>query len=542
MISKLTIRVLMLIAAVICGCNVLLAQSIKEQAEAGDMNAQYKYALSLSNNGDATSSNDTSEQLAFKWFLKAAQQGHSDAQNNVGFRYYYGKGVTKDYSNAFLWYQKSANQGNKVAIYNMGICYEYGNGVLKSLNKAFECYKLSADKGYSSAKRSLAKCYNRGIGTQKNYKEAFKLYSELADASDTQAEYELANMYLNGNGVEKDSVAAVDWLLDSACGGSSWTIHGSHHIPEDVNSQARTKLLEIANNVHSKYSYYFNAILGCMFEAESDFVNAEKYYKKSIEEGGYLGTIRLGLMYFYLIANSEGQPMDNDEYYETGLGLESYAFNEQKTIKARNYLSRNPVTTDECVKWIEKAIDYKQGCFRFGVMGYNLYDHLLFCYYDGIGTKKDVVKAIDAAYRSLCDKGNEPMSLSYYLSEAVLKASLENNAYSNEAYAKYDEIYKLVKDPRSVYSSDLLRISASGLGKAYYKGYGTSIDYNNAFKFLSIAADLDDTEAMRLLSACYRYGRGVQKSAVKEKEWLEKAVKKGDDRAVELANRLVSKI
>ena len=86
-----------------------------------------------------------------------------------------------------------------------------------------------------------------------------------------------------------------------------------------------------------------------------------------------------------------------------------------------------------------------------------------------------------------------------------------------------------------------MKIASAGLGKAYYKGLGTPKDYSDAFKFLTIASDLNDSESMRLLAACYRYGRGVQINANKEKEWLDKAVKHRDDRAVELSNRLMGK-
>ncbi len=78
-----------------------------------------------------------------------------------------------------------------------------------------------------------------------------------------------------------------------------------------------------------------------------------------------------------------------------------------------------------------------------------------------------------------------------------------------------------------------MRAATTGLGKAYYKGWGTKVDYTQAFKFLSIAADLGDNEAQRLLSACYRYGRGTSVNPQKASEWLE-AAGKWDDKAKKL--------
>ena len=52
---------------------------------------------------------------AAKWWRKAAEQGHKNAQYNLGLAYDNGKGVEKDHSAAMEWYHKAAEQGNKDA-------------------------------------------------------------------------------------------------------------------------------------------------------------------------------------------------------------------------------------------------------------------------------------------------------------------------------------------------------------------------------------------------------------------------------------------
>jgi TPR repeat protein len=547
MISKLKIRALMLMVTTICCCGLLSAQNLKEQAEAGDKDAQYKYAYSLLNGVNANSSstvNSDREQQAFQWFLKAAEQGHVKAQLEVGYSYGTGRGTTKDRYKAFSWYQKSANQNNEIAIYNMGLYYENGYGVVKSPTKAFDYYKKSADLGYSSAKRSLARCYNRGIGTQPNYKEAFKIYSELADDSDVHAEYELANMYLKGIGVEKDTVAAVEWLLHSAGGGyvSPHQIFGYNQ--KEANKDARNKLISLSKIESSEYKHLFLAYLGCLFESEANYAEAEKAYKEAIDNYSAMGVIKLGLMYFYLEANDEQQHYYMDDYTEGNglLGLECWKYKDNEQTAANIYLKNKRWSEeDNSVYWLEKAVGYGYGNFPFGAMPYTVYEHLLFCYNDGIGNHKDIEKAIDLSFRCLSDEKSSDW-YHFYMPEAILTASLENQQYSARVFDIYNKLYDLVKDPKSNYSSEVLKIASAGLGKAYYKGLGTpKKDYTNAFKFLTIASDLNDSESMRLLAACYRYGRGVQRDANKEKEWLDKAVKHRDDRAVELANRLMVK-
>ena len=54
------------------------------------------------------------------WYRRAAEQGNARAQRNLGWMFQYGRGVTKDDSQAVLWYRKSAEQGNASAQRNLG--------------------------------------------------------------------------------------------------------------------------------------------------------------------------------------------------------------------------------------------------------------------------------------------------------------------------------------------------------------------------------------------------------------------------------------
>ena len=63
---------------------------------------------------------------AAKWYRKAAEQGDTDAQYNLGVMYDNGRGVTQDYAEAAKWYRKGAEQGYADAQYNLGMMYETG--------------------------------------------------------------------------------------------------------------------------------------------------------------------------------------------------------------------------------------------------------------------------------------------------------------------------------------------------------------------------------------------------------------------------------
>src|ERR1043166_7463298 len=82
---------------------------------------------------------------------KAAENGDVEAQYKLALSYKNGEGTEKDLEKAFYWYQKSAGSENKFAQYNLGNCYQYGLGVEKDEVKAFEWYEKSAKQGYSDA-------------------------------------------------------------------------------------------------------------------------------------------------------------------------------------------------------------------------------------------------------------------------------------------------------------------------------------------------------------------------------------------------------
>jgi len=77
---------------------------------------------------------------AVNWYTKAAQQGHAEAQSNLGFMYSNGRGVTRDYKQAVNWYTKAAEQGDTVAQYNLGVMYRNGRGVTRDYKQAVNWY------------------------------------------------------------------------------------------------------------------------------------------------------------------------------------------------------------------------------------------------------------------------------------------------------------------------------------------------------------------------------------------------------------------
>jgi len=104
---------------------------------------------------DGTDGARVDHEKAFVHLCRAANQGHPDAQNEVGFMYDNGMGVEEDKVEAERWFRKSALQGSPTAQFNLGDAYFYGYGMEKNLQEAIVWYRQSADQGFPPAKDKI---------------------------------------------------------------------------------------------------------------------------------------------------------------------------------------------------------------------------------------------------------------------------------------------------------------------------------------------------------------------------------------------------
>ena len=139
-------------------------EDAKKAADRGDYAVEWKLLPPLANRGDAHAQAalgalyDKGEGVrqnrakALAWYLKAADQGLADAQNNLGVIYY----KNKDYAQAVVWYRKAADQGNVVAQNNLGAMYASGDGVPQDYSQAYAWFKLSASHAEDAETRDMA--------------------------------------------------------------------------------------------------------------------------------------------------------------------------------------------------------------------------------------------------------------------------------------------------------------------------------------------------------------------------------------------------
>ena len=92
---------------------------------------------------------------AVKWYRRAADQGHSAAQFNLGGMFINGQGVQQNYAEAAKWSRRAADQGYAEAQYNLGIMYHNGQGVLQDSSNAVFWFEKAASQGNDPAKLAL---------------------------------------------------------------------------------------------------------------------------------------------------------------------------------------------------------------------------------------------------------------------------------------------------------------------------------------------------------------------------------------------------
>jgi hypothetical protein len=69
--------------------------------------------------------------------------------------HYKGNGVPQNYSEAMKWYKKAADQGYTEAQYNLGVMYYFGKGVPQNYAKAYSYWSVAAALNDQSSKKNL---------------------------------------------------------------------------------------------------------------------------------------------------------------------------------------------------------------------------------------------------------------------------------------------------------------------------------------------------------------------------------------------------
>jgi len=192
---------------------------LEKQANAGDVNAQYKvglcYRLGLHVKHD--------NKEAVRWFKMAAEMGHAKAQRRLADAYSSGL-VLRDEKEACKWYAKAAEQGDADSQNMLGFYYLNGRAFPKDEKEALKWFKMAAAQMDIIGQVNVGDFYRKGIVVQKDEKEAVKWYVKATEPRDGESREDaimneqsygaaycsLGECYENGIGVTKDENKALE--------------------------------------------------------------------------------------------------------------------------------------------------------------------------------------------------------------------------------------------------------------------------------------------------------------------------------------------
>ena len=129
--------------------------------------------------------------LIYQINIENAKKGDEKAQYVIGYMYYKGKGVPKNYVKAADWYKKAAEHKNAKALNNLAYLYQKGRGVEQNLKKAEELLLESAKQGDDVACLNLGIMYQTGKNGNTNLSKAKYWYKKAMDGGNRIA----AGMY-----------------------------------------------------------------------------------------------------------------------------------------------------------------------------------------------------------------------------------------------------------------------------------------------------------------------------------------------------------
>lgn len=187
-------------------------------------NYTYDQLIKLANDNDLeaitqlgrNAYNSEDYDTAFKWWIKAAENGYAVAQNNIGVCYENGLGVSQNLNEAIKWYRKAAEQDFISSQLVLGYCYYNGNGVDRDPNLAFKWFMKAAEQGDAVGQCNVGGFYEMGWSVDKDMKEAIKWYKKSAEQDYEPAQCALGKCYLEGNGIPKDYDEGIRWIEKSA--------------------------------------------------------------------------------------------------------------------------------------------------------------------------------------------------------------------------------------------------------------------------------------------------------------------------------------
>ena len=345
-------------------------------------------------------------------------------------------------------------------------------------NKTYsERLRSRAEAGDPHAMNNMGSCLDRGDGIAQDHTKAFEWFKKAAETGDILAQFNLGGYYYTGIATDQNYTEALYWYEKSA----------KQNFPPA--------------QYYLGYMYYKGDGV-----QEKDYTKALYWYEKSAKQNFPHAQYALGNMY------SEGKGTNVD--YENAIYWHEQAANQNYPASMDAIASCYILKKDyvHAVQWLQKAYDrdYLTVCHNLADM-----------YYYGNGVEQSYEKAF-----TIFSKGSLHDQHCKYRMAVMLRYGLGTEKDNVKANAL------------------LLEAADNGIARAQYQlgidcyvGSHHEQNYKMAVTYLEKALEdkymLNDAKGdiCRKLSACYRFGRGVEVNEAKANEYMKLAAGLGDSDA-----------
>jgi TPR repeat protein len=159
-------------------------------------------------------------------YERAATAGHPGGMSGLGWLYESGLGVASDQARARELYEKAATRGHAIATNNLGRMYREGQGGLaQDYAKARELHEKAAAAGNLDALVSLGWLHHNGWGVPLDYRKAREFYEKASTKGNDSGMNNLGILYLDGLGVERNQAKARDLFERAAAAGNDFAMN-----------------------------------------------------------------------------------------------------------------------------------------------------------------------------------------------------------------------------------------------------------------------------------------------------------------------------
>lgn len=379
----------------------------------------------------------------------------------------------KEVKELLSWMAEYENQRKKHIPVNYNIVYSelfdlatnyfYGdNNKECNYNKAFSLFYYLAVNDYEEGQYYAGYMLEKGLCVEQNYLKAFELYEKASENGDCYSKIRLARLYDTGKGVKQDFSMAFKLYIE---------------------------ILEMDSDTYDE-DYNFEDLddfrikirLGEMYEkgegVEQDIDKAISLYSEYVEYGWVSaaeGLLRIANLY----KNGIGVEKNIEKAMEIYLKVVKVNTNgkaEFEIAQIYNDDGYDGKSFYEAIKWYERA----------SFFGHDIAEQKLNIIYDNILlSSNDAVELYELGNKF--EKGlfvdiNDIKAFQCFMKSA-------NNDCNDKALCK--------------------------VGKCYFYGFGTDLNYLEAKKWLEKSAIRGNADALNFLGYIFRYGLGVVKDNAK---------------------------